>query len=132
MTYEIRFDGEVLGKVETNRSMTLEEICDACGVELAQTEEDYNGMPENGKYDWEFLEVVETSGASRYVIRDSETGTLDLGRFPTLEAAKEQIAAFEEYDMKNKIFAPGSYEIYDTAQDDVVEVGVYLADWANA
>lgn len=55
----IKYNGEVIGSVLTNHSMTLEEICEIAGVELAVTEEDYEGLPENGKYDWETLEIVD-------------------------------------------------------------------------
>ena len=52
-------NNEVVAELTTNRSMTYEEICDACGVELAQTEEDFAGMPENGKYDIYNLDFCE-------------------------------------------------------------------------
>lgn len=59
MRYIIKFDGEEIGAVTTNRSMTDEEICDFAGVELAITEEDFMNMPENGKHDLDELEIVE-------------------------------------------------------------------------
>lgn len=59
MRYEIRFNDEVIGKVMTNHSMTKDEMCDLAGVKLAFTEEDYMGIPENGMYDPEEIEIVE-------------------------------------------------------------------------
>ncbi len=57
MRWTIRYDGKCLGSVSTNHSMTDEEICLACGVELAYTEEDYICSPENGKYILDELEI---------------------------------------------------------------------------
>ena len=57
--YVVKFDGKEIGRVLTNHSMTDEEICESCGVELAITEEDFEGMPENGKYDLDELEIIE-------------------------------------------------------------------------
>lgn len=59
MKWNIKMNGEVIGTVLTNHSMTDEEICEAAGVDLAITEEDFSGMPENGKYDLDDLEIVE-------------------------------------------------------------------------
>ena len=59
MRYIIKFDGEEIGAVTTNHSMTDEEICEMAGVELAITQEDFEGMPENGKYDLDELEIAE-------------------------------------------------------------------------
>lgn len=56
MKYIVKFENEVIGSVTTNHSMTDEEICDFAGVELAITQEDFEGMPENGKYDLDELE----------------------------------------------------------------------------
>lgn len=50
-------DGEVIGTVLSNHSMTDEEICEAAGIELAQTQEDYENMPENGMYDLDDLTI---------------------------------------------------------------------------
>ena len=55
----VKYDGEVIGSVLTNHSMTHEEICKMAGVELAITEEDFMNMPENGMYDLGELEIVE-------------------------------------------------------------------------
>ena len=52
-------NNEVIAALTTNRRMTQEEVCEACGVELARTEEDFRGMPENGKYDIEDLEFIQ-------------------------------------------------------------------------
>lgn len=57
MKWLIKFEGEVIGEILTNHSMTEEEICEYAGVELAVTEEDFEGMPENGKYNLEELEI---------------------------------------------------------------------------
>lgn len=57
--FVVKFDGEEIGRVLANHSMTDEEICEACGVELAITEEDFEDMPENGKYDLDELEIIE-------------------------------------------------------------------------
>lgn len=59
MKWIVKKDGEVLGSVLANHSMTDEEICEYAGVELAITQEDFENMPENGKYDPEELEIVE-------------------------------------------------------------------------
>lgn len=59
MRWIVKFNGEVLGSVLTNRSMTDEEICEMAGVELARTEEDYDGAPENGKYIFDDLDIIE-------------------------------------------------------------------------
>lgn len=59
MRFIVKFEGEKLGSVLANHSMTDEEICECAGVELAITKEDYEGMPENGKYALEDLEIVE-------------------------------------------------------------------------
>ena len=60
MKWEIinKANGEEIASLLTNHSMTEEEICEACGVELARTEEDFRGMPENGKYDIECLDFT--------------------------------------------------------------------------
>ena len=55
----VKYDGEVIGSVLTNHNMSAEEICDFAGVELAVTQEDFQGMPENGKYDLDELEIAE-------------------------------------------------------------------------
>lgn len=55
----IKFNGEVIGSVLTNHSMTFEEICEIGGITLARTQEDYEGMPENGMYDPDDLEIVD-------------------------------------------------------------------------
>lgn len=57
--YFVKYDGEVLGSVMTDHSMTDEEICDFAGVALAITEEDFMNMPENGKHDLDELEIIE-------------------------------------------------------------------------
>lgn len=59
MKWLVKYDGEVLGSVTVNHSMTDEEICHYAGVELAKTQEDYEGTPENGKHILEDLEIVE-------------------------------------------------------------------------
>lgn len=59
MRWLVKYDGEVLGSVLTNHSMTDEEICEMAGVQLARTEEDYEGAPENGKYILDDLEIIE-------------------------------------------------------------------------
>lgn len=59
MKWVVKFDNKVLGSVLTNRSMTDEEICEAAGVELAHTQDEYENSPENGKYDLDELEIVE-------------------------------------------------------------------------
>lgn len=59
MKWNVKFDGEIIGSVLTNHSMTDEEICEMAGVDLAITQEDFEGMPENGKYDLEELEIIE-------------------------------------------------------------------------
>ncbi len=51
-------NNEVIAALTTNRRMTQEEVCEACGIELAITQEDYDGMPENGKYDIECLDFT--------------------------------------------------------------------------
>lgn len=59
MKWLVKSDGEIIGSVTTDHSMTDEEICELAGVELARTQEDYEGCPENGKYILEDLEIVE-------------------------------------------------------------------------
>jgi hypothetical protein len=59
MIFVIKSNGEVVGNVLANHSMTDEEICEAAGVELAMTQDDFENMPENGKYDLDELEIVE-------------------------------------------------------------------------
>lgn len=51
MKHIIKFEDEIIATLTANHSMTDEEICEACGIELAITEEDFENMPENGKYD---------------------------------------------------------------------------------
>lgn len=58
MRWVVKFDGEEIGSVLTNHSMTNAEICEMAGVELAVTQEDFEGMPENGKYDLDELEII--------------------------------------------------------------------------
>lgn len=58
MRWLVKYDGEVLGSVLTNHSMTDEEICEMAGVELARTEEEYFNSPENGKYVLDDLEII--------------------------------------------------------------------------
>lgn len=59
MRWLVKYEGEILGSVTTNHSMTGEEICDMAGVELARTEDDYLNSPENGKYILDELEIIE-------------------------------------------------------------------------
>lgn len=59
MKWLVKYDSEILGSVLTNRSMTDEEICEMAGVELARTEEDYFNSPENRKYIFDDLEIIE-------------------------------------------------------------------------
>ena len=68
MKYIVKFENEVIGSVTTNHSMTDEEICEMAGVALAITQEDFEGMPENGKYDLDELEIIEEAeqGAKDY------------------------------------------------------------------
>lgn len=54
----IRFEGEIIAELTTNHSMTDEEVCEACGIELARTQEDYENIPENGMYDIDDLEII--------------------------------------------------------------------------
>lgn len=58
MKWLVKHENEVIGSVLTNHRMTDEEILEACGIEIAVTQEDYEGMPENGKYDLGELEIV--------------------------------------------------------------------------
>lgn len=57
MNYIVSYNGLVLGKICTSRTMTNEEICKCAGVSLARTEEDYFHSPENGKYILEELKI---------------------------------------------------------------------------
>ena len=59
MKWLVKYDSEIIGSVTTNHSMTDEEICETAGIDLARTQEDYEGAPENGKYILENLEIVE-------------------------------------------------------------------------
>ncbi len=59
MKWLVKYNDEILGSVLTNHSMTDEEICEMAGVELAKTQEDYEGSPENGKYILETLDIIE-------------------------------------------------------------------------
>lgn len=64
------FDGEtdkLIGKLICNHRMTDEEICDACGIKLAKTQEDFEGMPENGMYDLGMLAIVYTYAVNKEV-----------------------------------------------------------------
>ncbi len=61
MKWVVKFDNEIIGSATVNHSMTDEEICEIAGVELARTQEDYEGAPENGKYILDDLEIVEGS-----------------------------------------------------------------------
>lgn len=58
MKHTIKFNGEIIAELTTNHGMTDEEICEACGIRLAITKEDYEGLPENGMYDMEELEIL--------------------------------------------------------------------------
>lgn len=59
MIWLVKYDGEVIGRVMTNHSMTEEEICEYAGVRLAMTEEEYNSAPENEIYFLEDLSIEE-------------------------------------------------------------------------
>ena len=59
MRYGVYYDGKRLGGVMTNQGLTDEEIIRAAGLELAQTEEEYQDAPENGLYDIDTLEIVQ-------------------------------------------------------------------------
>lgn len=59
MRWIVKFEDEILGSVLTDHAMTNEEICEFAGVELAVTQQDFENMPENGKYDLDELEIVE-------------------------------------------------------------------------
>lgn len=58
MRHLVKYDGEILGSVLTNHSMTDEEICEMAGVELARTEEEHLNSPENGKYVLDDLKII--------------------------------------------------------------------------
>ena len=58
MKHVIKFDGKIIAELTTNHSMTNEEICEACGIEIAITQEDFEGLPENGMYDIDDLEIL--------------------------------------------------------------------------
>lgn len=55
MRHIIKFEGEVIGSVLTNHSMTEEEILYFADIQIAKTEDDFLGMPENGMYDFNDL-----------------------------------------------------------------------------
>lgn len=55
----VKFEGSEIGSVITNQSLTDEEICTSAGVDLAITQDDFEGMPDNGKFDINELEIVE-------------------------------------------------------------------------
>ncbi len=58
MRWIVKYDGEEIGSVLTNHSMSMEEICEMSGVELAITQEEYEHSPENGKYIPDDLDIV--------------------------------------------------------------------------
>lgn len=63
-TAVIKHDGEVIGRVLIGGcTMTEEEICNIAGIELATTQEDFDGMPENGMYDFDELEIVDEAAS---------------------------------------------------------------------
>lgn len=64
MKWVVKINEEVLGRVLTNHTMTNEEICLTAGVDLAVTEEGFNGIPQNGKYDLAELEIMEEKDES--------------------------------------------------------------------
>ena len=90
MKWLVKFENEVLGSVITSHSMTDEEICELAGVELAKTQEDFEGMPENGMYDLDELDIVQDTSAEE-------------GEKMNLERAEEiaaQIRAMDSWDLE--------------------------------
>lgn len=90
MKWLVKFENEVLGSVTASHSMTDEEICELAGVELAKTQEDFEGMPENGMYDLDELDIVQDTSAEE-------------GEKMNLERAEEiaaQIRAMESWDLE--------------------------------
>ena len=59
MRYGVYFEENRIGGVMTNHGMTDEEIIRAAGIELAQSEEEYQDAPENGLYIIDTLEIVQ-------------------------------------------------------------------------
>lgn len=41
---KVMYNGEEIGRILRNHTMTEEEICDFAGIELARTQEDYENM----------------------------------------------------------------------------------------
>ena len=52
---KIFYNGKQIGSLVTNHSMTDEEVCEACGIELCVTEEEW---VEDKNYFLEDLEIV--------------------------------------------------------------------------
>ena len=48
-----------IGGLLYNGGMTPDAVYEAAGIKIAHTEDDYNGMPENGMHDFDELEIRE-------------------------------------------------------------------------
>ncbi len=53
----VYYGNEVIGRLVGGVGMTDEEICEACGIRLAHTQEEYEGAPENGMYSLDDLVI---------------------------------------------------------------------------
>lgn len=92
MMWIVKFNGEEIGKVLSSRSMTNEEICHLAGVSLAVTKEDFEGISENGKYDFSQLEIV---GVSFSPTLAQKKDLIDMVVTATLSALSDNMEALD-------------------------------------
>ena len=56
-TWAVYDNGELLGSVLCDGSASLESVCELLGIEIAQTQEEFENAPENGMHYFEDLEM---------------------------------------------------------------------------
>lgn len=105
MIHLIKFEGEIIRRVLANHSMTEEEICESAGIRLAITQEDFEGMPENGKYDLNELEFSSCNLKWAIIDRCEHDEFLNVfaERELALSAADREWFFMTEHDKKQRV-----------------------------
>lgn len=119
MKWLVKFENEILGSVTTNHSMTDEEICEMAGIELAKTQEDFEGMPENGMYDLDELEITEE--------RKEESEMLNIKRAEEIAAQIEAMGSWDLELCKELCELADMSEAWEQADGEDFESVLYAA-----
>lgn len=116
MRYAIMYGEEHLSTLTCNGGMTDEEICEACGIELATTQEEYEHAPENGMYALDSLTII---AVNEIWTACRETGTR-IEQCDTVDEAKQLIDRYEEDDMNNNHYTPEYYDIINEDYESIL------------